>query len=95
MDTQPARPLPKWVMQRYSKLWQKCHEKEFEHGQAVQTLGQKHASIILSYMKKNGWLAVTLHPDDSRKRLYTLKSPEKAVEEMAVIDEKQNTIKRK
>jgi len=94
MGTQLARPLPKWVMQRYSKLWQKCRENEFEHDQAVQTLGQKHASIILSYLKKNGWVTVILHPEDSRKRIYRLKGPEKAVEEMAECQDDQKKQKR-
>jgi hypothetical protein len=83
MAVQTAKPLPKWVMQRYSKLWQKCREKEFEHEQAVQVVGQKHASIILSHLKKNGWMTISLHPEDSRKRIYLLKSPAQAVEEMA------------
>jgi len=40
-------------------------------------------SIILSDLKKAGWLEVRLDPNDSRKRLYKLISPEDALKEIA------------
>jgi len=83
MGTLAARPLPKWIMQRYSQLWNKYKDRSLEHDEISKILGEKHASIILCYLKKNGWVEVALNPDDTRKRNYVLKSPEKAVEEMA------------
>ena len=80
-----AEPLPKWLMQRYSVLWVKFRDKEFNHKQATETLPDngRMVSVILSDMRKAGWLEIKLDPNDARKRLYKLKSPEEAVKEIA------------
>jgi len=39
-------------------------------------------SIVLSELRQAGWLEMKLNPEDARKRLYKLKSPEQAVKEM-------------
>jgi len=39
-------------------------------------------SVILSELKRHGWLTIKLHPEDSRKRIYQLKNPEEATKEM-------------
>jgi hypothetical protein len=83
MVNQAVKPLPKWLMQSYAKIWQRHRDGQLDHPDIMRILGKKHASIVLCYLKKNGWVEITLNPDDSRKRLYRLKSPEKAVEEMA------------
>ena len=79
------KALPKWAMERYAKIWNKLKNKEFEYGDVVKTLKEKDEKIIsvfLSYLKKYGWLTIKLHPKDSRKRIYQLKSPEEAVKEL-------------
>ena len=80
-----VEPLPKWLMQRYSLLWVKFKDKEFSHEQATKTLpdGERMVSVILSEMRKAGWLEMRLNPNDARKRLYKLKSPEEVVKEIA------------
>ena len=40
-------------------------------------------SVILSEMRKAGWLEVRLDPEDARKRLYKLKAPDEVVKETA------------
>jgi len=78
-----AKPLPKWIMQRYSALWNKFKDKEFNHEEAFKTLNKdKMLSIVLSELRQAGWLEMKLDPDDARKRIYKLKSPEQAVKEM-------------
>ena len=77
-----AQPLPKWIMQSYALLWTKLGKEEFDHPKAAKLL--KNTSVVLSVLKKKGWLNISLHPEDSRKRLYRLKSPEQAVKEMVV-----------
>ncbi len=76
-----ARPLPKWIMQKYALLWKKYKQNEFDHSQASAIL-KDNTSVILTYLKKYGWISVGLNPDDSRKRTYNLKSPEQAILEM-------------
>jgi len=76
-------PLPKWIMKKYSTLWRTFKEEEFNHEQASEALHDiKMTSVILSDLKKAGWLDIKLHPGDSRKRIYTLKNPEDAVLEL-------------
>ena len=77
-------PLPKWVMQRYSKLWSEFGAKEFKHSDASRVLsGDNTVSIVLSTLRKSGWVAVKLDSEDLRKRRYRLKHPEKAVMEIS------------
>lgn len=80
-----TKPLPKWLTERYSQLWRKFKEKEFEHDEAVKVLKEEKerlVSVVLSELKKYGWLTIKLHPDDSRKRIYKLKNPEDAINEI-------------
>lgn len=76
-------PLPKWIMQRYSILWNTFHSNEFDHDAASNLLNnEKTVSIAISKLRKNGWLEVKFDESDARRRLYKLKSPEQAVQEM-------------
>lgn len=80
-----VEPLPRWIMKRYSTLWNKFKSREFTHKNATEALNEKDGRIVslfLSDLKKYGWLAVSLHPNDSRVRIYRLKEPNKAVKEM-------------
>jgi hypothetical protein len=63
-------PSPKCEMKIYSKHWAQLKNKEFNHKDASKTLNDdKMVSIILSDLKKAGWLEVRLDPSDSRKAL--------------------------
>jgi len=80
-----VKPLPKWLMHRYSKLWNKFKNEEFGHEDAFKELNEKDdnlISVVLSQLRKHGWLTINLDPNDSRKRIYKLKSPEDATREM-------------
>lgn len=69
-------------MKHYSKLWTKFKDKQFTHQEADNLLKITNTSIVLSRLKKFGWLELALNPNDSRKRLYKLKDPLKAVKEI-------------
>ena len=75
------KPLPKWTMYRYAKLFSRFKSEEFTYDDILKTLHEDHnmVSVTLSHLKKNGWVNIKLDPDDSRKRLYQLLNPEKAV----------------
>ena len=77
-----VKPIPKWLMKHYSKLWSKFKNKQFTHKQADSFLKLTNTSIVLSRLKKYDWLQLSLDPKDSRKRLYILKDPSEAVKEM-------------
>ncbi len=76
-----VQSLPKWIMKRYSLLWTKFRDKKFNFEKAVNVLkeNEKRIGVIFSDLKKYGWLEVSLNSKDSRKKLYTLKSPEEAI----------------
>ena len=78
-----TEPVPRWIMIKYALLWRSFKGNAFDHTQATALLGDKLVSVTLSILKKRGWLTISLHPKDSRKRLYTLKSPEAAIGEMS------------
>ena len=91
------KPLPKWLTYRYSLLWKSFKNKEFSYDKDAKILKEKKerlVSVILSELKKQGWLTIKLDPKDSRKRIYTLKSPEEAFKEIGDININQ-TIKKK
>ena len=81
---------PAWLVKRYMKLWDKFKNKDFSFEDAKKTLKEDNnfLSVILSEMKKEGWLTLELDPEDARKRLYRLipleevmkKTAEKAVD---------------
>jgi hypothetical protein len=75
-----VEPLPKWVMQRYAALWKEFEVLEFSHADAVRVLGgDSMLAIVLSQLRKAGWLRVSLDKKDARKRVYVLVHPEDAV----------------
>ncbi len=79
-----SKPLPRWIMQRYSRLWNKLNAKEFSYNDALSALNKDGmTSIALSELRRKGWMEIKLNPGDARKRIYKLKSPEQAVKEMA------------
>ena len=81
---------PAWLVKRYMKLWDKFKDKDFSFEDAKKMLKEdnKFLSVVLSEMKKEGWLTLELDPEDARKRLYRLipleevmkKTAEKAVD---------------
>jgi len=76
--------LPKWVMVRYSKLWNEFKDKEFTFDKAVKVLKDKEAvvSVFLSDLRKAGWIQVNLSQKERRQRVYKLKSPAEAIKDM-------------
>ena len=77
------RPLPSWLMKRYSVLWVKTKGK-FDYDTAKKILNDKDEvlSVVLSNIRKLGWLEVKTNPRDSRKKIYHLKPPKKAIDEI-------------
>ena len=67
-----------WVVRRYKVLWTAFGERKFTFEDAVKTLGEeeKFVSVFLSELKKLDWIEVELNQEDSRKRIYKLRSLE-------------------
>jgi type I restriction enzyme M protein len=77
--------IPKWLQIRYSVLWEHFRESPFRFEQASELLVNKNKDdwaqipVILSELKKSGWLNVESDPNDLRKKIYRLVSREKAI----------------
>lgn len=80
-----TKPIPNWLMRKYSILWNKYKGKEFSYQQAMATLKEDDRvfmSITLSRMKKDGWLKTRTNQKDKRKNIYSLEIPEDAIKKM-------------
>ena len=83
-----ARTIPNWLLQRYAILFRKYRDKDFTFKEAMKTLKEKdkiYASMVLSELRKAGWLGIKLNPEDARKRIYTLIMPEMVINEIKAI----------
>jgi len=78
--------IPKWVIQRYSALYQKFKMKQFTREEARETLKEfsidneeKLTNTFFSDLHKKGWVEVEKDKKDARRKLFKLVSPEKAI----------------
>jgi DNA-binding HxlR family transcriptional regulator len=81
-----TKALPKWLENRYAVLWGKFKSIPFSFEEAEKLLREKDPktlSVVLSDLRNLGWLSVKLDPKTARKRLYQLKPPETALDEIA------------
>ena len=84
--------LPKWLERRYAILWDSFRDSSFRMEDAVEVLVEKNKdkkediAVFISELRKAGWLKVEFDPEDSRKRLYTLKSREDIIGQLFKID---------
>lgn len=84
--------IRKWLDERYKILWESFGGNSFGFDEAVQVLRDKihgppeQVNVILSELRKGGLLNVQFHPEDARKRIYTLKSTIEMISETLTID---------
>ncbi len=75
--------IPNWVLQRYAVLFRKYKNKEFTFKEAMKAIKENdkvYASMVLSELRKAGWLEIKINQNDARKRIYNLIMPEVAIE---------------
>ena len=74
-------------MKRYAKLWKAFASKDFSFEKAINALEEEDdrmIGLVLSELRKAGWITVKQDPNNPRKRLYQLKQPNEAVKGMMV-----------
>jgi len=72
--------IPEWLMIRYSKLWLKFKDKEFTKEQADKILwGDNALAVVISDLRKAGWLEMKMDEKDARKSVYKLKNPQENI----------------
>ena len=79
------KPLPKWIMNVYSKLWSQFKDKGFRFKEAIKVLNleKSKVSVFISELKKRGWVTVKLSEKDARKRIYKLIKPNDAISKIS------------
>jgi len=89
--------LPRWIQRRYAVLYQEYHQDTFTFEDAKETIDVKSGSNVLSVflcdLFRYGWLEIELDKRDRRKRVYQLKSPNQAFEEILNTDKSYKDIK--
>ncbi|MEK6951990.1 MAG: hypothetical protein AABX29_03170 [Nanoarchaeota archaeon] len=72
-----AKPIPKWVQERLSKLWKKYEGREMSYEQIEEVLKPDEKttiSVFLNELKKAEWIDIR-RGEDARIRIYTIKEP--------------------
>ena len=83
-----AQLPPEWSFRIYSKLWIKFNEQKFSNEQAKKVVKDLNLTQAISRLKKDGWIKISLNPQDSRKSLYALNKPEDTLK--SIIEEYSN-----
>lgn len=77
--------IPKWVQERFSKLWKKFEGEEITYEQIEDALKPDEKttiSVFLNELKKAEWIEVKLNQEDMRKRVYVMREPNKIISEI-------------
>lgn len=80
-----AQIPPKWLMRRFLLLRNVYGiKKKFSFKEAEETLGDdsRIVNLCLSELKKRGWIESEPDPQDSRRKLYSLKDLNKVYDEI-------------
>lgn len=80
-----AQAIPKWVQERLSKIWKKYNTKEITYEQIEEILKPDEKttiSVFLTELRKADWINIRLDENDSRKRVYSIKEPNKILMEI-------------
>lgn len=69
----------RWLEERYNRLWQFIRGRKFTRDEAASVLKELRddedtVNVVLSELRKMGWLIVETDPTDARKSVYQLKS---------------------
>lgn len=83
-----ADAIPRWLMERYAMLLRKHKDNEFTFQEAMETIKEDdkiYMSMVLSELRKAGWLTIKINPDDARKRIYKLILPQEAIEKIVAL----------
>lgn len=90
--------IPEWLKKRHKILWDSFQGTSFRFEEASKVLStkihddEKQINVILSELRKKGWLKVSFDPDDARKRIYKLKSTDDIMTETFALEK--NTLTR-
>jgi len=82
------RYLPKWILRRANALWASFASTPFTFADAQKALEKddsRMVAVVLSELKRSGWLDANADASNGRKKLYRFTHPE-TMKEVAKID---------
>ena len=86
-----AKPIPKWVQERVSRIWKKYDSKELTFEMIEKVLkpmdDRNTISVFLNELKKAEWVEIKPSKEDMRKKIYTLKEPNLIMKELFIKNE--------
>ena len=80
-----AKPIPKWVQERLSRLWKKYGNEEMTYEKIKKVLCMDNAttiSVFLNELKRAEWINIKPSEADARKRVYIINEPNKIMQEI-------------
>jgi hypothetical protein len=80
-----AKPIPKWVQERLSRLWKKYENQAITFKMIKEVLSMDDDNTIrvfINELKTADWIDVQLSPESSRERIYIIKEPNKIMTEI-------------
>ena len=89
--------IPNWLEKRHDTLWEAFRHSAFRFEDAVIVLKEKNqdsedqVNVFLAELRKKGWLTVEFDLEDTRKRIYKLKSKDEIISELLSVKKDQLT----
>lgn len=89
--------IPNWLEKRHDTLWEVFRHSPFRFEEAATILKEKNqdsedqVNVFLAELRKKGWLTVEFDLEDTRKRIYKLKSKDEIISELLSVKKDQLT----
>jgi len=89
--------IPNWLEKRHDTLWEVFRHSPFRFEEGATILKEKNqdsedqVNVFLAELRKKGWLTVEFDLQDTRKRIYKLKSKDEIISELLSVKKDQLT----
>jgi len=89
--------IPNWLEKRHDTLWEVFRHSPFRFEEGATILKEKNqdsedqVNVFLAELRKKGWLTVEFDLEDTRKRIYKLKSKDEIISELLSVKKDQLT----
>ena len=71
----------RWILNRYSQLWNRKETKSFTLKEASEILSESPmvTAVILSRLRKSGWINAEIDDIDYRRKRYRCNNPKEVI----------------
>ena len=84
MQKEKYARTPAWIIARYSRIWYLKKDSTFTFEWYLNNIEDdtKIGLVVISRLRKMGWIATEINPRDKRKSIYKLIRPEQIFNRM-------------